>query len=182
MRISRAAKRYSKASLEFAIEKNVSNDVKNDFENILDVISNSLQLNEFLSSPVISSNLKSTILFKVFPDLSEKTKSIISLLSKNRRLSILDQVAKDFIFRLKKSKGKITATVTSAVPLNESLKTFVSSKAKQMTKLEVEIDNKIDSSIVGGFIINIEDKELNASISNQIESLKRRFISNRNIS
>ena len=99
-----------------------------------------------------------------------------------RRLSILDQVAKDFIFRLKKSKGKITATVTSAVPLNENLKTFVSSKAKQMTKLEVEIDNKIDSSIVGGFIINIEDKELNASISNQIESLKRRFISNRNIS
>ena len=51
-----------------------------------------------------------------------------------------------------------------------------------MTKLKVEIDNKIDSSIVGGFIINIEDKELNASISNQIESLKRRFISNRNIS
>lgn len=86
MRISRVAKRYSKASLEFAIEKNVSNDVKNDFKNILDVISNSLQLNEFLSSPVISSNLKSTILFKVFPDLSEKTKSIISLLSKQKTI------------------------------------------------------------------------------------------------
>ena len=51
-----------------------------------------------------------------------------------------------------------------------------------MTHLEVEIDNKIDSSIVGGFIINIGDKELNASISNQIESLKRQLISNRNIS
>lgn len=182
MRISRAAKRYSKASLEFAIEKNVSNEVMKDFKNISNVISSSLQLNQFLSNPVISSNLKSMILFKVFPDLSEKTRSIISLLSKNRRLSILDQVARDFISRLKKSKGKIIATVTSAVPLNENLKTFVSSKAKQMTNLEVEIDNKIDSSIVGGFIINIEDKELNASISNQIESLKRRLISNRKIS
>lgn len=182
MRVSRAAKRYSKASLEFAIEKNVSNDVMNDFKNILNVISNSLQLNQFLSNPVISSNLKSIILFKIFPYLSEKTRSIIYLLSKNRRLSILDQVAKDFIFRLKKSKGKITATVTSAVPLNENLKTFISLKANQMTELEVEIDNKIDSSIIGGFIINIGDKELNASISNQIESLKKRLISNRNSS
>ena len=182
MRVSRAAKRYSKASLEFAIEKNVSNDVMNDFKNILNVISNSLQLNQFLSNPVISSNLKSIILFKIFPYLSDKTRSIIYLLSKNRRLSILDQVAKDFIFRLKKSKGKITATVTSAVPLNENLKTFVSLKADQMTELEVEIDNKIDSSIVGGFIINIGDKELNASISYQIESLKKRLISNRNSS
>ncbi len=182
MRVSRAAKRYSKASLEFAIEKNVSNDVMNDFKNILNVISNSLQLNQFLSNPVISSNLKSIILFKIFPYLSDKTRSIIYLLSKNRRLSILDEVAKDFIFRLKKSKGKITATVTSAVPLNENLKTFVSLKADQMTELEVEIDNKIDSSIVGGFIINIGDKELNASISYQIESLKKQLISNRNSS
>ena len=55
------------------------------------------------------------------------------------------------------------------------------SKAKMMTTFEVEIENKIDPSIVGGFIINVGDKELNASISNQIESLNRRLISNKNI-
>jgi F-type H+-transporting ATPase subunit delta len=54
-------------------------------------------------------------------------------------------------------------------------------KAKQMTTLEVEIENKIDPSIVGGFIINVGDKELNASISSQLESLNRRLISNKNI-
>ena len=50
-----------------------------------------------------------------------------------------------------------------------------------MTTLEVEIENKIDPSIVGGFIINVGDKELNASISSQLESLNRRLISNKNI-
>ena len=54
-------------------------------------------------------------------------------------------------------------------------------KAKQMTTLEVEIENKIDPSIVGGFIINVGDKELNASISSQLESLNRRLTSNKNI-
>ena len=181
MRVSRAAIRYSKASLEYAIEKKVSNHVKNDFKDILSVISESDELKDFLFNPISSSKLKFKILCEVFSDLTEDTKSIIYLLSKNRRLSILSQVAEDYINRLKKSQGRITALITTAVPLNEELKKFMYSKAKIMTTLEVEIENKIDPSIVGGFIINVGDKELNASISNQLESLNRRLISNKNI-
>ena len=181
MRISRVAIRYSKAFLEYAIEKKASNHINDDFKNILSVISNSDELKEFLSNPIISSKLKSKTLLEVFSDLTEDTKSIIFLLSKNRRLSILSQVAEDFIFRLKKYEGRTTALITTAVPLNEELKKLMYSKAKMMTTFEVEIENKIDPSIVGGFIINVGDKELNASISNQIESLNRRLISNKNI-
>ncbi|MBC90982.1 MAG: ATP synthase F1 subunit delta [Flavobacteriaceae bacterium] len=181
MRISRVAIRYSKASLEYAIEKKVSNHIKNDFKNILSAISNSDELKELISNPIISSKLKFKILCEVFSDLTEDTKSIIFLLSKNRRLSILSQVAEDFIFRLKKSEGRTTAIITTAISLNEELKKIMYLKAKQMTTLEVEIENKIDPSIVGGFIINVGDKELNASISSQLESLNRRLISNKNI-
>jgi protein-tyrosine phosphatase len=55
MRISRVAIRYSKASLEYAIEKKVSNHIKNDFKNILSAISNSDELKELIST--IKNNL-----------------------------------------------------------------------------------------------------------------------------
>ena len=48
-------------------------------------------------------------------------------------------------------------------------------------ELNVELINKVDPSIVGGMIINIEGKELNASVTNQIESYRRSLISNKNI-
>ena len=81
MRISRAAIRYSKASLEYAIEKKVTSIIKNDFEYILLVLSNSDELNKFLPNPVISSRLKLDILHRIFPNLSKTTKSVIKLLS-----------------------------------------------------------------------------------------------------
>ena len=182
MRISRAAIRYSKASLEYAIEKKVTSIIKNDFEYILLVLSNSDELNKFLPNPVISSRLKLDILHRIFPNLSKTTKSVIKLLSNKRRLSILGQVAEDFIHRLKIYEGKTTATVTTAVPLNEELKALVQEKVKSISnELNVELINKVDPSIVGGMIINIEGKELNASVTNQIESYRRSLISNKNI-
>ena len=63
MRISRVAIRYSKAFLEYAIEKKASNHINDDFKNILSVISNSDELKEFLSNPIISSKLKSKTLY-----------------------------------------------------------------------------------------------------------------------
>jgi F-type H+-transporting ATPase subunit delta len=80
-------------------------------------------------------------------------------------------VAKNFIDSYQKIKGKITATVTSAVPLNTQVINEILDIAKKMTDLQVELKNNIDSKIIGGFILNVGDLQINASVANQLENL-----------
>jgi len=171
MRVSRAAIRYSKASLANSIENKVADKVESDFRQVLSVIMDSKDLKGFLFNPVLPSQLKLKTLMKVFPNLNSETKSVISLLSENRRLDLLSMVAKNFIDSYQKIKGKITATVTSAVPLNTQVINEILDIAKKMTDLQVELKNNIDSKIIGGFILNVGDLQINASVLNQLENL-----------
>jgi len=171
MKINRAATRYSKASLDYAIEKNIANIIEKDFKDILLTVSSSNDLRDFLSNPVLPSQLKFKTLIEVFSTINDETKSIISLLSNNRRLHLLPAVAEHFISSYQKSQGKITALVTSAIALDESTIKQVLNKAKQMTSFQVELKNKIDPSIIGGFVLNVGDFQVNASIASQLNAL-----------
>jgi F-type H+-transporting ATPase subunit delta len=83
----------------------------------------------------------------------------------------LPAVAKHFILSYQKSQGKITAVVTSAIALDEPMIKQVLDKAKQMTSFQVQLNNEIDPSIIGGFILNVGDLQINASIANQLKIL-----------
>ena len=63
--------------------------------------------------------------------------------------------------------------VTTAVPLSSALEKIVLAKAKELSKAEISLTNNVDPSIVGGFILRIGDLQYNASVSNQLEHLKR---------
>ena len=84
MKVNRAAIRYSKASLDYAVDKNIANIVEKDFKDILLTVSDSNDLRDFLSNPVLPSQLKLKTLIDIFPSINNETKSIISLLSGNR--------------------------------------------------------------------------------------------------
>ena len=75
-------------------------------------------------------------------------------------------------------RGTQVATVTTAVPLTSDLKTKVLAKVKELTDKEAEVENIIDESILGGFILRVGDIQYNASIANKLDKLKREFTLN----
>ena len=75
-------------------------------------------------------------------------------------------------------RGTQVATVTTAVPLTADLKTKVLAKVKELTGKEAEVENIIDESILGGFILRVGDIQYNASIANKLDKLKREFTLN----
>ena len=172
MKANRAAIRYSKASLAYAMKKNIADKLEKDFKEILLTVSGSDDLKEFLSNPVLPTKLKFKTIINIFPSLNDETKSVISLLSQNRRLNLLSAVAENYIIGYQKAQGKINAVVISAIPLDELMIKQVLNKAKKMTNFQVELENKIDPSIVGGFILNVGDLQVNASVTNQLKNLR----------
>lgn len=175
---SRAAIRYAKALLSLASDDKTSDAVNSDMKLIADTIADNKDLSDALQSPVISSSDKKAVLLEIFKDANKKTISLIDTLNTNNRIDILGHVASKFNQLFDASKGIQIATVTTAVELSAELKKKVLAKAKELTGKDVEVENIIDESILGGFILRIGDVQYNASVANQLNKLKQEFTLN----
>jgi len=173
---SRAAIRYAKAVLDQANEAKIGNVVFGDMKSVATTIENSKELRIVLSSPVIKGEDKKQALHKIFEGNSDVTKSLIDILTANKRIDLLGGVASSYVDLYNQAQGVKVAEVTTAVPLSSELETKVLAKVKEMTGSEsVSLVNKIDETIIGGFILRVGDLQYNASIANQLDSIKREF-------
>ncbi|MBT8317669.1 MAG: ATP synthase F1 subunit delta [Lutibacter sp.] len=173
---SRAAIRYAKAILSFALEQQKEVQVNEDMMLIATTIEESDELQVLLTSPVIKTELKKAALNQLFASkVSSLTIGLINLLIDNKRLAILSYVAKKYTVLFDKLKGIEVAKVTSAFPLTDALNKKVLSKVKELTGKEATIENVINPEIIGGFILRIGDVQYDASVANKLQGLKRQF-------
>lgn len=175
---TRAAIRYAKAVLSLANDQNNADAVNNDMKLIADTIADNKALSDALQSPVIASSNKKSVLLEIFKDANKTTLNLIDTLVNNKRVHILSDVASKYNQLFDESKGIQIATVTTAVALSADLKIKVLAKAKELTGKDVEVENIIDESILGGFILRIGDVQYNASVANQLNKLKQEFTLN----
>ncbi|MBF8148976.1 ATP synthase F1 subunit delta [Winogradskyella sp. F6397] len=175
---SRAAIRYAKAVLSIATDQKSAEAVNSDMKLIKNTIAESGELNQMLQSPVVRSTDKKEVLLAVFKNANDATTNLIDTLIANKRLALLNDVAISYIQLYDELRGSQVATVTTAVPLTEELKTKVLAKVKELTGKDAEVENIIDENILGGFILRVGDIQYNASIANKLDKLKREFTLN----
>ena len=175
MKNTRAALRYAKAALSTSLEQKKEETLGKDMQHIADVFAENEMLISYLDNPVVPNADKLVTLQKVFVELDALSNQLLALLATNNRINILDQVALSFLTLLKKHQGKETALVTTATPLNPELEKLVLTKANELSSANIQIENTIDASIIGGFILRIGDLQYNASVAHQLDQLKREF-------
>ena len=175
---TRAAIRYAKAILSLASETNVADAVNSDMKTIAKTISEHSDLSAMLKSAVVKSEDKIAVLHKVFPSLNKISAESFNVLESNKRLDILEATATTYCSLFDEMKGKEKATVTTAVPMTSDLELKVLAKIKELTSKSVELENIVDESILGGFILRVGDTEYNASIANKLNALRREFTLN----
>jgi F-type H+-transporting ATPase subunit delta len=173
---NRAAIRYAKAVLQQAKEGGVDDTVFDDMQDVNNTIKANKELQHLLKSPLIKANDKKKALLKIFEEKSKDTKSVIEVLIDNQRTQLLADVSKNFIDLYNEEKGVKAAQVTTAIPLSEEIEKKVLAKIKELTgSTKVTLENYIDESILGGFILRIGDLQYNASIANKLSKIKREF-------
>lgn len=173
---SRAAIRYAKAILSFALEQQKEVEVNDDMLLVANTIQESKELQLLLSSPVLKTELKKSALKEIFASkTSALTIGLINLLIDNKRLPILGEVAKKYTLIYDSLKGIEVAKVTTAIPLTEELNQQVLQKVIEITGKQATIESIINPDIIGGFILRIGDIQYDASVSNKLRVLKRQF-------
>lgn len=173
--MSRAAIRYAKAIIDIAVSSNNSNKVNDDMLTIVETIAASDELNNFLSSPIITSEVKMSALTEIFVSIQSETKSLFRLLQENKRFEILAPIASQYNSLFDEMNGIEVAKVTTAFAITPELEAKVLAKIATFSDKKITIINTVDPSIIGGFILRIGDKQYNASVANRLQELKREF-------
>jgi len=183
MKGTRAALRYAKATLNLAKEKGFAKEVNDDMILIQSTIEENHDLEVMLKSPIIKSGPKLAVLTQVFEKkVNGITMGLLNLLIENKRLSLLNLVAKEYVVIYNFLKGVEVAQITSAVPLTKELEAEILKKIKESVGKEISMNNVIDPSIIGGFIIRIGDKLYDSSVSSRLKDLLSQFEDNHYIS
>jgi F-type H+-transporting ATPase subunit delta len=173
--MSRAAIRYAKAIIETAVSSGKAIQVNEDMKSIITAVDSSTDLKDFLENPIIKSDIKMKALLEVFGSVQSETKSLFRLLQENKRFEILVAIASQYNAQFDEMNGVEVAKVTTAFPITADLEAKIVAKAATISTKKLTIQNTIDPSIIGGFILRIGDKQYNASVSNRLQELKREF-------
>ena len=178
MKSTRTAFRYAKATLAYANENKFSDKVAEEMQELIELHERSRQLNWLLSNPFMPNTKKQSILRSIVPNPSDVTQKLLSLLISNNRLFLLKEVAKSYINLFNEQQGELNATVISAIPLTQNLEKQIHGKLEDFSGKKISLLNKIDKSLLGGFILKIGDMEFNSSLAYKLKTFKAKLTSN----
>lgn len=180
MRESRVSHRYAKSLIDLALEKGQLEPVSEDMRVVLDTIRKNRDLSVLLRSPVVKTDKKQEILKAIFGGhIGVITTEFIDIITRKRREAELEGIAEAFVTQYRKHKQILTAVITTAQGLDDKLRSQVLELVKQSSGGKaVELVEKTDKALLGGFIIRVGDKQVDASVLRQIRNLDRTFSEN----
>ena len=176
MKGARPALRYAKAILNLAKESGLETEVNADMQCINETIAANSDLQTMLKSPVIKAADKKKVLNALFADkVNAVSLGLFNLLEENKRMVMLQPIASQYTIIYDYLKNMNLAKVTTAVALTKDMEEKVLKKIVELTGNKTSIENTIDPSILGGFILRVGDMQYDASIANNFNELRREF-------
>jgi F-type H+-transporting ATPase subunit delta len=179
MQGTRVAARYAKSFIDLTIEQGTLEQAYADMKFVSEVCKGNHDFVSFLKSPIIKTDKKQAVLTDVFKGkLSKITDAYIHLITDKKREMYLPQIAEEFINQYKTNKKILTAVITTANGIDEVTRKKVMEIVKGVSDSEVVLEEKINKDVIGGFVLRVGDKQVDASIAQKLNKLKQSFKEN----
>lgn len=170
----RVASRYAKSLLELAHEQGALEEVNGDMQLFTKTLEQNRDLAMTISSPIIKNTKKQAILKAIFfGKVNKLTLAIFEVLSRKNREAYLPLIAKEFQSQYAAFKGIKTAQVITPFALTPELRAnFEQLVAQKTGSSKVELTEKVDASLIGGYVLNIGDLQIDESVKSKLTGLK----------
>jgi F-type H+-transporting ATPase subunit delta len=177
MNDSKISVRYSSALFQSALEKNILDKVNQDMIFISEICRNP-EAKELLQSPIIIPSRKSTVFHALLEgNIEDITMSLIDLVIKNNRENFLPSIARNFVHETMKYKGITESVLTTAVKMDTKIRKQITDLISEIFNTSVKLEEIIDTEIIGGFILKVEDNYIDASIRNKLRNIRKELTS-----
>lgn len=169
------AERYSDALIEIAKEGKLAySKISENLNMVSEILSQSKDLAEFLTNPLVSVEDKKEILEKVFSnEVDSLIINFLKLLVDKNRFFVFDEIVNSYNKSLDDINNISRIQVTSAVALNEDAKKRLKEKLENKLRLNVVLNLDINPEIIAGLVIKIGDNVIDMSLKNKLEDLSK---------
>jgi F-type H+-transporting ATPase subunit delta len=176
----RLAARYAKSLIGLAIEKGQLENVYADMKWLQSICKTNGDFVSLLRSPIVKSDKKHKIIDSVTGDsVNGITKAFNRLLVNKGRESNLPEIAAAFVSQYKEYKKIYDVKLTTATPASEELKSAILNHLRSTTEMQnIELETVVDDKLIGGFVLQVGDKLVDASIAYDLKNISRQFDNN----
>ncbi|MDR3188948.1 MAG: F0F1 ATP synthase subunit delta [Prevotellaceae bacterium] len=172
------SKRYAKALLEFAAARGEDRRMYDSMRQLSDAMAATPRLREALQSPVMPAGDKEALLCSAVGALAgEAYRQFVRLALANRREGSLQSIALSYLDLYRRAHRIGRISVVSAAPLSTALIDRIRRDVERRTRGTVELDARVEPSLGGGFIFQMDDLRLDASVAGQLEKIRRKLAS-----
>jgi F-type H+-transporting ATPase subunit delta len=180
MASSRVASRYVKSLLDLAIERGQLEEVHRDMVLFDSVCRQNRNFVLMLMNPIIKHDKKREILNRLFSGkVSELTMAIFDIITRKNREPLLPEIARGFHRAYNKHKGIGNASVVTAVPLDNELRDTFNKIARSISgETQVELTERVDNDLIGGFVLTVGDQQVDASLRRKLKVLRTELSKN----
>ena len=175
MKETRVASRYAKSLIGLAAENGLLDQVNNDMAGIESVFKQNHQLVAVMKNPIVHGDKKQAILQALFNGkVNAFTLSLLALLTKKHRESVVFEVSTEFQRQYREAMGIKIVEVITTQPITDdqraNFKSILASKAKK-----IELVERIDETILGGFVLRMDDEQIDESVVAKLNKIKNKF-------
>ena len=169
---NRVSKVYSEAFFTLSLEKDKLDIHKKDLLEIDKILDEYEEINQLLLNPNVTKDDKKQLISKVFSDIDVDTLNLLKVLIDKSRFLVFKELVKEYRKNYNINKNIAEGIVYSANKLEQSdIDDLIAVLEKNFGK-KVELENKIDKTLIGGISIFIDGKRIDNSIKSRLESLK----------
>lgn len=167
------AYRYAKALIDLANEQGVVNEVNTDMAFFEEVCEQNDKFTAVMASPIVRHEKKFGILRKIFENRVNKvTYSIFNVLTTKNRENLILPIAQEFQKIFNDQNGIQKVQVSSAEKLNEKQLSDLNKIVESAVKKKVILEERIDESLIGGYVLRVGDTQIDTSVKKKLNDLK----------
>ena len=172
MNESRIAVRYARALFQSALEKNLLDKINQDMI-FIDALCRMDEVKDLINSPIVKPAKKQEVFAMLLGNNVENiTLSLVGLVIRNGRERYIPAITRVVHSETMKYRGITETFLTTAVPVDETIRKSVTDLISSIFKTKVVLKETVDSDIIGGFILKIDDNYYDASIKNKLRKIR----------
>jgi ATP synthase F1 delta subunit len=168
-----AAHAYAEALFEVGKEKGKLDALRDQLAQFSDALGADRDLQVFFFSPYFSSAEKIDGAKRAIVGAEPEFINFLSLLIEKGRMPEIFRIRREFEEEWKRENRRIDVTVTSAVELDPAVVSKIGEEIQRQTGQEVDLASRVDEDILGGVVLQVGNKVLDASIRSRLEKLRK---------
>nr|YP_010903662.1 ATP synthase CF1 subunit delta [Hypnea wynnei]WCH56514.1 ATP synthase CF1 subunit delta [Hypnea wynnei] len=164
---------YAEALLEYASENKLISDMNSSLSSIQNLLAESTDFKVFLNNPLTATEVKKVVITKLLANqVNDFLLKFLLVLVDRRRINLINLII-DKYFELAYKLDSITiVNISTSVALTEAQQEALINKLKTMTNSQtVKLEMNIDTSLLGGFIIQIGSKVIDTSLAGKLKNM-----------